>query len=63
MLATFVVSFVEVLNQNFKILQGFTDAIKTLPLSSVGFEWLLPAIVMGAAFGVIAYIQDKKKLA
>ncbi|MGR7839886.1 branched-chain amino acid transport system II carrier protein [Finegoldia sp. P3-F-LR] len=62
-LATFVVSFVEVLNQNFKILQGFTDAIKTLPLSSVGFEWLLPAIVMGAVFGVIAYIQDKKKLA
>ncbi|MDU7331360.1 MAG: branched-chain amino acid transport system II carrier protein [Finegoldia magna] len=62
-LATFVVSFVEVLNQNFKNLQGFTDAIKTLPLSSVGFEWLLPAIVMGAVFGVIAYIQDKKKLA
>ena len=62
-LATFVVSFVEVLNQNFKILQGFTDAIKTLPLSSVGFEWLLPAIVTGAAFGIIAYIQDKKKLA
>ncbi|MDU5236132.1 MAG: branched-chain amino acid transport system II carrier protein [Finegoldia magna] len=62
-LATFVVSFVEVLNQNFKILQGFTDAIKTLPLSSVGFEWLLPAIVTGAVFGIIAYIQDKKKLA
>ena len=62
-LATFVVSFVEVLNQNFKILQGFTDVIKTLPLSSVGFEWLLPAIVTGAVFGMIAYIQDKKKLA
>lgn len=62
-LATFVISFVEVLNQKFKILQGFTDAIKTLPLSSVGFEWLLPAIVTGAVFGIIAYIQDKKKLA
>lgn len=62
-LATFVISFVEVLNGKFKILQGFTDAIKTLPLSSVGFEWLLPAIVTGAVFGIIAYIQDKKKLA
>ena len=62
-LATFLISFVEVLNQNFKILQGFTDVIKTLPLSSVGFEWLLPEIVTGAVFGMIAYIQDKKKLA
>ena len=62
-LATFVVSFVEVLNSKFKILEGLTDIIKTLPLSSVGFEWLLPAIVTGAIFGLIAYIQDKRKIA
>lgn len=62
-LATFVVSLVEVLNSKFKILEGFTDIIKTLPLSSVGFEWLLPAIVTGAIFGLIAYIQDKRKIA
>ena len=62
-LATFVVSFVEVLNSKFKILEGFTDIIKTLPLSSVGFEWLLPAIATGAIFGLIAYIQDKRKIA
>ena len=62
-LATFVVSLVEVLNSKFKILEGFTDVIKTLPLSSVGFEWLLPAIVTGAIFGLIAYIQDKRKIA
>lgn len=53
----------EVLNSKFKILEGFTDIIKTLPLSSVGFEWLLPAIATGAIFGLIAYIQDKRKIA
>ena len=62
-LATFVVSLVEVLNSKFKILEGFTDIIKTLPFSSVGFEWLLPAIVTGVIFGLIAYIQDKRKIA
>lgn len=62
-LATFVVSLVEVLNSKFKIFGSFAKLIKTLPLSSVGFEWLLPAIVTGAIFGLIAYIQDKRKIA
>ncbi|MDU5922604.1 MAG: branched-chain amino acid transport system II carrier protein, partial [Finegoldia magna] len=62
-LATFLISFVEVLNQNFKIFEGFTALIKTLPFSSVGFEWLLPAIVTGAVFGLIAFVQDKRKIA
>ena len=62
-LATFVVSLVEVLNSKFKIFGSFAKLIKTLPFSSVGFEWLLPAIVTGAIFGLIAYIQDKRKIA
>ena len=62
-LATFLISFVEVLNQNFKIFEGFTALIKTLPFSSVGFEWLLPAIITGAVFGLIAFVQDKRKIA
>lgn len=62
-LATFVVSLVEVLNSKFKIFGSFAKLIKTLPFSSVGFEWLLPAIVTGAIFGLIAYIQEKRKIA
>ena len=62
-LATFVVSLVEVLNSKFKIFGSFAKLIKTLPFSSVGFEWLLPAIVTGVIFGLIAYIQEKRKTA
>ena len=62
-LATFVISFVEVLNKNFKIFEGFTALIKTLPFSSVGFEWLIPATVTGALFGIVAFVQDKRKIA
>ncbi len=61
--ATFVISFVEVLNQNFKIFEGLTALIKTLPFSSVGFEWLIPAIVTGALFGIVAFVHDKRKIA
>ena len=62
-LATFVISFVEVLNQNFKIFEGLTTLIKTLPFSSGGFEWLIPAIVTGALFGIVAFVHDKRKIA
>ncbi|MDO5018000.1 MAG: branched-chain amino acid transport system II carrier protein [Lagierella massiliensis] len=53
-IATFLISFIQSLNSAFNILERPTEFIKGLPLKSIGFEWLIPAIVTAIVFAILA---------
>ncbi len=60
-LATFVVSLTENVNKHLHILEKPAELIKNLPLHSVGFEWLIPAVITGILFGIVEMILKKEK--
>lgn len=58
-LATIVIGFIQAINlfsvmRGGAALQGLADWTYSLPLSSLGFEWLIPAIISGFVFTLIA---------
>ena len=59
-LSTFIISFMESLHKSLHILGKPVEIIKKLPFSSVGFEWVLPAVVTAIVFGIIARVRDRK---
>lgn len=59
-LSTFIISFMESLHKSLHILEKPVEIIKKLPFSSVGFEWVLPAVVTAIVFGIIARVRDRK---
>lgn len=59
-IATALVSIPESLNSAFGIMKPLVDYYKTLPLSILGFEWLIPAIIGAIIGGVVAKVMKKE---
>lgn len=57
-LGCFVISLIQSLHLSLGILEGPFNLISRLPLSSIGFEWALPSLVVGLIFGAIAKFKD-----
>lgn len=60
-IATLVIGVIQAINlfsvmRGGAALQGLADMTYALPLGNIGFEWLLPAIVVGAIFTVISMV-------
>lgn len=57
---SFVISLIQSLHMSLGILEGPFKLISTLPLSSIGFEWLIPAGLTALFFGAFAMLKDTK---
>lgn len=52
----FFIGLVQALNSGFGLFQGLADWTYTLPFNGIGFEWVVPAIIGGVVFTIIAMV-------
>lgn len=58
-IGAFLISVIDSLNSFFGILEGPMSLVKTLPLASVGFPWIVPAITLGILGMIYGKTKDK----